>query len=120
MVGMYDSKPFISDIILPEQFAHLSAAANSPERRLMLAVFESSLHDYQQNKGMGSRRACRLFHETEEWFRSADTTWLFSFENICMVLGLDAQAVREALFRKDSQSQMPTIRVVAYNHKQGI
>ena len=33
----------------------------------------------------------------EEWIEDADRTWLFSFQNICDVLGLDADYLRRGL-----------------------
>src|SRR3989344_1510133 len=94
---------FITEAVLPSQFFSSAATADTPERRLMRAVLEDAVEAYLKHKGKLGRRARRLFKETEEWFLSSDATWLYSFENICEVLEFDAQAVREAIFRKDSQ-----------------
>jgi len=37
------------------------------------------------------------FEEVEAWITSADTEYVFSFINVCTLLGLDAEAVRTQL-----------------------
>ncbi|TSC69539.1 MAG: Uncharacterized protein G01um101470_1042, partial [Parcubacteria group bacterium Gr01-1014_70] len=98
------SGPLEPSTLLPEQFTPSPAVLASPERRLMRAVLEDALNAYWKYKGMGSRKARRLFQEAMEWFRSTDGSYVFSFENICMAIDLDAQAVRERLFYHDSPS----------------
>lgn len=105
--------PFEPDTMLPEQFT-LPAADASPERRLMAAVLEDAIKVYLQYKGMNSRKACCLFREVEEWFLSTDMDWPYSFENISAVLGLDTQAVRGRLLRKDSPVRIPEIGLTTY------
>ena len=38
-----------------------------------------------------------IFTETEEWFVDDDTTYLYSFRNICAWLGVDFKLIREKL-----------------------
>jgi hypothetical protein len=68
--------------------------AGPPERRLMVAILEDAVDCLRKNAVTGSRRRRRLFTEAEEWMRSDDTSWIFSFRNICDLLGLDTQALR--------------------------
>jgi len=49
--------------------------------------------------GSRSRRARRLVRDAERWMARSEPWWLFSFENICAVLGLEAEAVRDRLRR---------------------
>ncbi|TSC80779.1 MAG: hypothetical protein G01um101429_88 [Parcubacteria group bacterium Gr01-1014_29] len=112
--GIYENELFESYVLLPEQVTSL-AAADSPEHRFMRVVLEDALKGYQRYKDKKSLRARRLFQEDEKWFRSADVSWPFSFENICMALGLDAQAVRKELFRKDSKVKVPMINLITYH-----
>ena len=50
------------------------------------------------------RRGRRLFREAEEWIMRDDLTWLCSFVNICHVLGVDPDYLREGLRRwRDEQ-----------------
>ena len=49
------------------------------------------------------------FAEVEAWITSADTDYVFSFVNVCMLLGLDAEAVRSQLLTwKASQNGAST------------
>lgn len=101
IVGIYDSEPFISEIILPDQFFSRrspNSPINNPEKKLMYAVFEDALKCFLRGKNKQvSKRSVYLSCEAKEWFYSCETGWLFSFENICDVLGLSAEAIREAL-----------------------
>jgi hypothetical protein len=67
----------------------------SPERRLMAAILADAVECLQKNVSAPSRRRRRLFREAEEWIRSEDIAWIFSFRNICDVLGVDAEALRQ-------------------------
>ncbi|OGZ45941.1 MAG: hypothetical protein A3J54_02975 [Candidatus Ryanbacteria bacterium RIFCSPHIGHO2_02_FULL_45_13b] len=95
-----------SKTILPEQFFQMRGTC-SPERRLMLAVVKDAVVTYLKYKNKQSKKELRLFTEIHTWFESTDEGWLFSFENICAVLDMDSQAVRKALFSKESSFIKP-------------
>jgi hypothetical protein len=67
------------------------------EERLMLAVLESAVEDFQ--KYLLARSACgkRLFREAEEWFFDKDSEALFSFASVCETLGLHPDHIRKGL-----------------------
>jgi hypothetical protein len=79
-------------VILPEQATPRRAL--DPERRLMLAVLREAVLAYLLDEAR-STRAGML--EVEAWFGSDDTSWPYSFGNLCDALGLDRTAVRRAL-----------------------
>lgn len=70
-----------------------------PEKRLMLAVLEDAVQCFQDNVSAQSGKRKRLFEEAEEWILEEGADWLFSFENICEVLELNPQYVRQGLLR---------------------
>ncbi|MBI2090932.1 MAG: hypothetical protein HYT78_19690 [Deltaproteobacteria bacterium] len=70
-----------------------------PEKMLMLAVLEDAVFCIQKNLRSTSRKGQRLMQETEDWIGEEDDEWLFSFNNICEVLGLDARYLRQGLLR---------------------
>jgi hypothetical protein len=70
-----------------------------PEKRLMLAILEDATNCFQDNLLAQSVRRRRLFEEAEEWIVEADGDWVFSFENICEVLGFNPPYVRQGLLR---------------------
>jgi hypothetical protein len=58
------------------------------EERLMLAVLESAVEDFQKYVLTRKPRGKKLFQEAEEWFPERDSDELFSFQNICGTLQL--------------------------------
>ena len=67
------------------------------ERRLMIAVLEDALDAYRKQLDAGDPRGRQLFCEAEGWLEDTEANDLFSFENICDVLDLDAEYIRRGL-----------------------
>ncbi len=90
---------FQPDTLLPSQFFDRvrRRSEHDGERRLMIAVLEDAVDVYRKQAGARDPRGEALFREAEEWIGDPDRTWLFSFENICDVLGLDADYLRRGL-----------------------
>jgi hypothetical protein len=97
--------------MLPEQFfgPRASLGTACPEAALMRAVFENALTCFQKQFMSEGRRVQRESQEAEEWFMSNDSHWLFSFVSVCMVLGLEPEAVRQGL-KRWSQSYPKTLQ----------
>jgi len=55
----------------------------------MLAVLEDAVATFQKYALATAGPGARLFRETDEWLRSPDERWPFSFRNLCAALGLD-------------------------------
>lgn len=72
---------------------------DAPETRLLLAVLHDALGNFQRGLHSTSCRDLEAFREVDRWFRSSDYDWLFSFENICSTLGIDADHIRDGLNR---------------------
>jgi hypothetical protein len=68
--------------------------ALSPEQMLMLAVLEDAIRCIQKYPRTPRSSACR---EAIDWVLAQEDDALFSFANICAVLGLDADYMREGL-----------------------
>ena len=69
------------------------------EERLMLAVLESAIEDYQKYVLAPDRRGKELFEQAEEWIMEIGSTSFFSFENICAHLQLAPDYVRRGFQR---------------------
>ena len=67
------------------------------EERLMLAVLESAVEDFQKYVLARKPRGKKLFQEAEEWFLEKDSESLFSFENICDTLQFHPDHIRQGL-----------------------
>jgi hypothetical protein len=90
---------FQPDTLLPSQFFDRvrRRTEHDGERRLMIAVLEDAVDVYRKQAGNRDARGQQLFGEAEQWIEDPDRTWLFSFQNICDVLGLDADYMRRGL-----------------------
>ncbi len=94
------------DIMLPSQ--HFGPRRKQgPEQRLMIAVLQDALECVEKHRFATDTHGRRLFHDAERWFLAHETGWPYSFECICAVLDLDANAVRHRL--GVTQEQQPAL-----------
>jgi len=94
-------RELVPDQMLPVQFYEVlqRPPERSPELRLMTAVLEDAIRMFCECAGSADTRRRRKFEETATWFKSTDTSWPFSFENICEALGLAPAWIRRVLER---------------------
>ncbi len=71
----------------------------SPEQKLMAAILDDAVEVYRHPAVYG-RHNRSLLRDTEAWFDSEERSSCFSFQYICDVLDLDAEAIRAALWRE--------------------
>jgi hypothetical protein len=64
------------------------------EERLMLAVLQSAVEDFQKYVLAQDKRGKELFQQAEDWILESDSASFFSFENICAHLQLAPDYVR--------------------------
>lgn len=75
--------------------------------RLMVAVLTQAMNEYLEPNDTRSPTARHRRHQARRWIERADETpGPFSFTAVCDALGLDAKAVRGALWAK-TQPPMP-------------
>jgi hypothetical protein len=87
-----------ASILLPELLDGI-AARIQPEKRLMLAVLEGAVSDFQKYATASTGRGRRLFADADAWFRSTAADQPLDFESICQALALDPSFVRSGLRR---------------------
>src|SRR5437879_13882021 len=81
------------------------------EERLMQAVLENAIEYLQKYVLATDERGKKLFQEAEEWILDKDSDWFFSFENICEVLGLHPDYIRQGLLCwKEAKRKGPSIQ----------
>lgn len=87
----------VPDIVLPEQYFSGEALGlpDSPEKRLMFAVLLDAITQLRQRQ---STRAI----EAEHWIRDHADGGVFSFANVCGVLGFEPGLLGRGLLAKDS------------------
>jgi hypothetical protein len=90
---------FQPDTLLPSQyFDRIRRRASSDgERRLMVAILEDAVDVYRKQAGARDRKRRQLFEDAEVWIESSEQSWIFSYENICDMLGIDAEYLRKGL-----------------------
>jgi hypothetical protein len=96
---------FEPDVLLPGQFFSFfrKEAGFDRERRLMLAVLEDAIDCFQKYAHTNDLRGRQLFLESYEWIMSGDKRWLFSFENICQIVDMNPDYIRQGLNRWRAQ-----------------
>ena len=98
---------FAADILTSEEYHRVYRERTlSPEHELMAAVLEQATADFQKCSTASDNKGKKRFAEAESWFLDGDADWTFSFENICAVLGLDPDYLRQGLLRW-KQARLP-------------
>jgi hypothetical protein len=69
------------------------------EKKLMLAVIENAIEDFQKYVLASDKRGMELFQDAEQWILETNSASLFSFESICVHLDLDPDYVRRGFMR---------------------
>jgi hypothetical protein len=97
---------FDPEVVLPDQMfpgSKLPAFVQS-EGRLMLAILQDAVDCYQRHALARNPRHRAEFEEAKQWITSSDSDWVFSFENICNVLGIDPDYIRSGLANRTPQN----------------
>jgi hypothetical protein len=99
MTNDTDNKIFEPDVTLSAEIFGDRSGPQSPERSLMIAGLEDAARCLLRScTATVDRKLRALYDETREWFGSSSTTELYDYENVCAVLGIDADWLRERLF----------------------
>jgi hypothetical protein len=68
-----------------------------PEKSLFAAILEDAVQEYRKYSQADDADGKKRFREAEEWIMRGGNDWIFSFGNVCDVLGLDPEYVRRGL-----------------------
>jgi hypothetical protein len=92
---------FQPDILIQSQYqaTYQRRFHHEPEKILMLALLEDAIVCFQDNLKSACKKKKSLFDDAESWILDDDTSYIFSFKNICDVLGFDAGYLRDGLMR---------------------
>lgn len=90
---------FDPDIILPAQ--HFAAIQRkkfpSGEHRLLVALIQDAIECFQKHMHARDAKRRQLFLDAQGWIGSEDDRGVFSFNNVCMLLGMNPDYVRQGL-----------------------
>lgn len=90
---------FEPDILLPIQyFAALKRKKFScGEHRLLVAIIQDAVECFQKHIHARDSKRRQLFLDAESWITVDDDLGMFSFDNICELLGLNSDYLRRGL-----------------------
>ncbi len=87
-----------SDTIVSQQFFDSFRRTHlEPEKSLLLAILEDAVHCIEKYRAATDRAGKERFREAESWIMKPGNEWIFSFDNVCELLGLDPQYIRQGL-----------------------
>ena len=97
------------DIFLPSQFYGSGALSRQldGEKRLMIAVLKDAVECLDKYRESRSSAGQIQYENAIEWVEENSNDWLFSFNNICDLLGFDAEYLREVLLKRENRYNKP-------------
>jgi hypothetical protein len=75
-----------------------------PEKSLLAAILEDAVREYRKYNGAHDPKSKSQFNEVAEWFNRRDKEWIFSFENVCELLGLHPEYIRRRLLEAQGEA----------------
>jgi len=100
------------DIFLPSQFYGNGALSRQleGEKRLMIAILKDAVECLEKHRGSHSSAGKISYQSAIDWVEDTDTEWLYSFTNICDLLGFDPNYLREQLLKRENRYVKPLRR----------
>jgi len=97
------------DIFLPSQFYGNGGLSRKleGEKRLMIAIFKDAVECLDKYRGSRSSSGQSHYQSALEWVQDKGTDWLFSFTNICDLLGFDPDYLRAVLLKREGKFVKP-------------
>jgi hypothetical protein len=105
------------DIFLPSQFYGSGSLSRKleGEKRLMIAILKDAVECLEKFRTSSSSAGRSHYINALEWVQDENTEWLFSFTNICDLLGFDPDYLREVLLKRENKYVKPVqARVVSF------
>jgi hypothetical protein len=97
------------DVFLPSQFYGTGTLSRKleGEKRLMIAILKDAVECLEKYRGARSSSGRSHYLNALEWVEDKSTDWLFSFTNICDLLGFDPDYLREVLLKRENKYVKP-------------
>jgi hypothetical protein len=97
------------DVFLPSQFYGTGGLSRQldGEKRLMIAILKDAVECLNKYRGARSNLGSSQYQNALEWVEDEGTEWLFSFNNICDLLGFDPDYLRKVLIKKEGRYASP-------------
>jgi hypothetical protein len=90
---------FEPDTLLPIQYFEAMRRKHllEGEKRLILSVLEDAIECFMKCMDSATNKGQRLYREADEWIALEDKHWVFSFDNVCDMLDINAEYMRRGL-----------------------
>ena len=116
---------FEPDILLPIQyFAALKRKRFScGEHRLLVAIMQDAIECFQKHLHARDSKRRQLYIEAEAWVNAEEDDGTFSFDNVCDLLGLNPDYLRQGLLAwRDRERARHRARLVhpGRAHEEGV
>ena len=97
------------DVFLPAQFYGTGGLSRQldGEKRLMIAILKDAVECLNKYRGARSSLGSTQYQNALEWVQDEGTEWLFSFNNICDLLGFNPDYLRKVLIKKEAKYANP-------------
>lgn len=97
------------DIFLPSQFYGAGGLSRKleGEKRLMIAILKDAVECLEKYRGARSSSGRSNYDNAIEWVEDTSTDWLYSFTNVCELLGFDPHYLRETLLKRENRYIKP-------------
>jgi hypothetical protein len=116
---MYDD--FLARILEPDAFLPSQSFGNSGlsrqlegEKRLMLAILKDAVECLEKYRRSRNSVGKELYQNALQWVEDRSGDWLFSFSNVCDLLGFDPDYLRESLLKREYKAGKPARSKVDY------
>jgi hypothetical protein len=93
------------DVFLPSQFYGASGLSRQleGEKRLMIAILKDAVECLDKYRSSRNSTGRSNYQNALQWVEDHGTEWLFSFTNICDLLGFDPDYLRQLLLKRENQ-----------------
>jgi hypothetical protein len=90
---------FEPDTLLPIQYFEAMRRKHllEGEKRLILSVLEDAVECFMKCIDASTGKGQRLYRDADEWIALEDKRWVFSFDNVCDMLDINAEYMRRGL-----------------------
>ena len=73
----------------------------------MIAILKDAVECLDKYRGSRNSAGKISYQSALEWVQDSSTEWLFSFTNICDLLGFDPHYLREVLLKRENKYLKP-------------
>lgn len=86
-----------------------------PEKALLAALLQDAIDCFHKHAAAQDREGQELLREAEQWIMTDQDHWVFSFRNVCSVLGVNPEYIRRRVL--EERARQPAGARRRYKHR---